>query len=189
MNGTTKHKIIILPAFLLMVAAQLYVPLQLVLSSENILEEGTDYKFRTASVYPLTPVQGSYILLTYYDNIIKVDTADRWASNEEIYVVLKTDHAGFASIDFVSRELPDPGFDFVKAYVDYVIDDSTSTSLSIRYPFNRFYLEAPSKNDEKQLYPIYASDSTAVTYALVTVKDGEAIVKDVIANEVSIIAR
>ena len=186
---TPQNKLILIPAFLLMVAAQLYVPFRLVQSSENILDTGIEYKFRTASVYPVTPAQGSYIQLTYYDNIIKVDTAEQWFSNEDVYVVIKPDSAGFASIDFVSREIPVSGLDYVRAYVDYVIEDSTSNSLSIRYPFNRFYLEAPSKGDEKFLYPIYQVDSAAVTYALVTIKDGEAIVKDVMVNDVSIKAQ
>lgn len=178
-------KIILLPAFILMVAAQLYMPLRLVMDSENILETGKEFKFLTAPVYPVTPAQGSYIFLTYYNNTIQTDSTEDWIQNEQVYVALRIDTAGFAMIDFVSKEIPTSNTDYVKAYVDYVIEDSIS-SLVIRYPFDRFYLEAPSKSTERPIYPDTQADSTTVTYAIVTVKDGEAIVTDVKVNEVSI---
>jgi len=179
-------KIILLPAFILMVAAQLYFPLRLVLDSETILDTGKPYKFRTASVYPLSPVQGSYILLTYYDNVVQVDSTSEWTQNEAIYVGLRVDSAGFAAIDYVSKEIPQPNTDYVKAFVDYVIEDSLSSSLVIRYPFNRFYLEATPKSADRPVYPYPQTDSTTITYATITVKAGEAIITDVLVNDISI---
>lgn len=178
-------KIILLPAFLIMVAAQLYMPIRLVLNSENILETGKEFKFQTASVYPQTPARGSYVSLTFQGNTIPVDSSDVWNQNEEIYVVLKTDSSGFANIDYVTKERPSAEIDFVKAFVDYVIQDSIS-SLVVRYPFDRFYLEADPKSSERSYYSEVRPDGSSNTYALVVIKEGDAIVVDVFIDNVSI---
>ncbi len=178
-------KTILLPAFLLMVAAQLYIPLQLVKHSEHILETGKVFKFPIAPVYYHSPAQGSYIQLTYYGNTIQTDRTEDWVQNEQVYVALRVDSAGYATIDYVSKEIPSGNTDYVNAFVDYVIEDSIS-SLVIRYPFNRFYLEASMKTSERPLYTDPPSDPTSISYAIVTIKDGEAIVTDVVADGISI---
>lgn len=177
-----KNKIL-LPAFLLMVLAQLYVPVRLVMQSENILETGKAFKFRTGPVYPLYPVNGNMILLNYEGTTIPVENAKDWNQNEPVFVTLAIDSAGFAIIDQVSKTVPESNADYVKAYINYVIDDSTS-SVVIRYPFDRFYLEDKMDNTTvpEPSYP----DSTTVTYANVIIKQGEAIVEDVLVNEKSI---
>lgn len=177
-----KNKIL-LPAFLLMVLAQLYVPVRLVMQSENILETGKAFKFRTGPVYPLYPVNGNMILLNYEGTTVPVENAKDWNQNEPVYVALAIDSAGFAVIDHVSKAAPENNVDYVKAYIDYVIDDSTS-SVVVRYPFDRFYLE--NKMDHTPGPEPSSPDSAALTYAIVIIKNGEAIVEDVLVNEKSI---
>lgn len=177
------NKTILIPAFLLMVLAQLYVPVRLVMQSENILETGKAFKFRTGPVYPLYPVNGNMIILNYEGTTVPIENTKDWTQNEPVFVALAVDSAGFAVIDHVSKTAPESNVDYVKAFVNYVIEDSTS-SLVIRYPFDKFYLEARMDDTIPPESP--STDSTTVTYASVIIKQGEAIVKDVLINEKSI---
>jgi uncharacterized membrane-anchored protein len=179
-------KTILLPAFILMVLVQLYIPVRLVIQSENILSTGKAYKFRTASVYPLSPVNGNMIILNFSGTTAHVENTAEWEQNQPVFVALSVDSSGFAAIDFISKTVPEGDVDYVKAFIDFINADSTSSVL-IRYPFDRFYLEATMDKSGRPLVfePSYA-DSTAVTYAYVIVKAGDAIVEDVLVNEKSI---
>jgi len=54
---TSRNKQILI--FALVALAQLYVPAKMVWNQESILEEGTEYKFKTAPVDPNDPFRGN----------------------------------------------------------------------------------------------------------------------------------
>jgi uncharacterized membrane-anchored protein len=150
-----------------------------------VLDTGTEYKFKTAPVDPNDPFRGKYITLDFEGNIFEVDNKNDWMSGEEIFVYLAEDSDGYAQINSVTKEPLSVNQDFIKAKVIYVARDS-SNRLTIGYPFNRFYLEESKAKDTEHVYRQSQIDTTSVTYALVSIKNGKAVLKDVLINEKSI---
>ncbi len=179
------NKKLLLAAFILVALAQLYVPAKMILDRENILTSGIDFKFRTAPIDPNDPFRGKYISLQYENNVIEIQNEGDWLSGEDIYVILANDSNGFAKIESVSKTKPSDEVSFVKAKVSYVSDNG-SQQLTVDYPFNRFYMEESKAYEAEQVYRESLPDSTQVAYALVKIKDGEAVLKDVLINDVSI---
>lgn len=178
-------KKIILPIFILVALAQLYVPSKMIFDREEILESGTDYKFSTAPIDPSDLFRGKYIILSYKDNVVAVKNEKSWIAGETVYVSLVKDKAGFAKIASVSKEKPTKNQNFVKAEVSAVSSNGTN-KLTIYYPFDRYYMEESKAYDAELIYAESAQDSTQIAYALVSVKNGDSVLKDVLIDGVSI---
>lgn len=178
-------KKIILPLFILVALAQLYVPSKMIFDREGILETGTNYKFSTAPIDPSDPLRGKYIILSYKDNVVAIKDEKSWITGETVYVSLVTDEDGFAKIASVSKDKPLDNQSFLKAKVSTVSSDGTN-KLTIYYPFDRYYMEESKAYDAELVYTKSLQDTTLVTYALVSIKNGEAVLKDVLIDGISI---
>lgn len=73
----------------------------------------------------------------------------------------------------------------MKAKVAYVTDNGTNR-LTIDYPFDRFYMEESKARDAEMAYRESQLDTTQTTYALVKIKAGEAVLKEVMINGIPI---
>jgi uncharacterized membrane-anchored protein len=178
-------RIVLLTAFVLVALVQLYVPAKMIWDREDVLRTGTEYKFRTAPIDPTDPFRGKYITLSYDENSIEISDAENWVSGESIYVALGTDKEGFARIESVSRARPTDGADFIEAQVWYV-SESDPRRLMIDYPFDRYYMEESKAQEAEDTHRRAQRDTTRITYALVSVKNGDAVVKDVLIDGISI---
>lgn len=166
-----------------MALVQLYVPAKMIWDREEIIATGIAYKFKTAPIDPNDPFRGKYVSLSYDENSVVVENKEDWKSREDIYVYLTTDADGFAKIKSVSKEKPTAHQDFLKAKVYSV---SGNNKLTIDYPFDRFYMEESKAYDAELAYRKTQIDSSKTTYALVKIKDGEAVLKDVLIDGISI---
>jgi uncharacterized membrane-anchored protein len=178
-------RIVLLTAFVLVALVQLYVPAKMIWDREDVLRTGTEYKFRTAPIDPTDPFRGKYITLSYDENSIEISDAENWVSGESIYVALGTDKEGFARIESVSRARPTDGADFIEAQVWYV-SESDPRRLMIDYPFDRYYMEESKAQEAEDTHRRAQRDTTRITYALVSVKNGDAVVKDILIDGISI---
>lgn len=176
---------LILIAFILVALAQLYVPAKMILGREDILNTGKEYKFKTAPIDPADPFRGKYITLRYDENTIEIQEEAEWEEGETIYVFLSADNNGFAKISSVSKEEPPASQDFLKAKVGNVFGDG-SKKLVIDYPFDRYYMEESKAYDAELTYQRSQADTNQVAYALVSIKEGEAVLKDVLIDGVPI---
>lgn len=172
--------------FILVALLQLYVPAKMIFDREDIISTGKEYKFRTEPIDPNDPFRGKYIMLRYTATSIQVQNGKDWTQNEVVYVILSIDKEGYAKIKSVSKEKPQDNSDFVKAKVDYV-SNSEYTDLTIDYPFARFYMEESKAPQAEKVYSEAIVDSAQVAYALINIKDGEAVIKDVFINKTSIV--
>jgi uncharacterized membrane-anchored protein len=170
----------------LLALAQLYVPASMIRHREEVLASGKAFRFQSAPVDPSDPFRGKYISLQYKHNTIALPGGQNWESGDEVFVLLARDRAGFARIRQVDRKKPPPAADYVKARVAYVNQEQPKPILVIDYPFNRFYMEESKALAAEQAYAASLSDSSQVTYALVRIKAGEAVLEDVMIGEVSI---
>lgn len=180
------NKKTLLIAFLLVALAQLYIPVKMILNKEEILNRGTVYKFRTAPVDPNDPFRGKYIALNFQENTVEIKEGEAWAIGEPVYVALLKDDGGYAKIEFVSKEMPLNRSDVIKAKVRYVMEDG-KRELVIDYPFDRFYMEESKAYEAEIAYRQLQADTNKVTYALVSVKNGEVVLSDVQIDGTSII--
>jgi uncharacterized membrane-anchored protein len=181
MNNTK----IFLAAFIVVALAQLYVPAKMIWDREDVMESGTVFKFRTAPVDPTDPFRGKYIVLRYEDNRIEVENGDDLMRGEEVFAQLKTDSSGFAKIQAISKDEPNESEHFIKAKVNYV-GGSSPAELNIDFPFDRYYMEESKAYEAELTYQESQGDTSTVTYAVVSVKHGEAVLRDVMIDGVSI---
>lgn len=175
-------------AFILVAIIQLAVPAKMIWDKENVLKSGKEFKFETAPVDPTDPFRGKYIALNYKENTYSSDDSSTWKEGEEIYVILQTNTEGFAVIDHVSKDKPAGDSDFVKAKIQS-ISGLRSNKITLAYPFDRFYMEESKAYEAEQVYNNTQRSSEEPTYALVNIKNGQAVLKDVVIGGVSIVEK
>ena len=178
-------KKLLLTAFILVALVQLYVPAKMIWDRENVIETGIEYKFKTAPIDPSDPFRGKYITLNYDENTAIVSDGQNWVLGESIYVSLTTDNLGFAKIKSVSKTKPTDNESFIKAKVRFSSGKS-SNKLTIDYPFDRYYMEESKAYNAELIYRQSQQDTNQVTYALVSIKNGDAVLKDVLIDGTSI---
>ncbi len=178
-------KKVIFPIFILVALAQLSVPSKMIWDREEVLENGKEFKFKTAPIDPSDLFRGKYIVLRYDETTVEIPKEHDWVRGEDIYVSLIKDKEGFAKIKSISKEKINENEDFVKAEVSFVTSYETS-ELTIEYPFDRFYMEESKAYDAELSYTESLRDTTSVTYALVSIKNGDAVLKDVLIDGIPI---
>ena len=174
----------ILGLFLIVALLQASVPLKMIYDSEMTQSEGAEYKFRTEPIDPTDPFRGKYITLSFdTDELQTKDTT--WVQNEKVFVYIEKDTAGFAKVREVSRTELNTDADYFIATVNYYADyDKT---LRIYFPFNRYYMEEGKALEAEQLYQRHSRRENAKpAYALVAIRNGNAVLKDVIVNNMPI---
>jgi uncharacterized membrane-anchored protein len=190
-------KIIIWIAFAIVVAAQWYVPVTLVTKSEETLTDGEEFKFKTQPVDPTDPFRGKYITLSFEaETVVVRDTVHHLYENGEVvFAAIGLDSAGYAVVDSLFLENPGPVMPWViKTRVSYAYPslDDNSQSVQVNFPFERFYLEESKASEAERVYwqnNVTMNDSTTTsnTYALVRLRDGHAVLVDVMVNDKSIV--
>jgi uncharacterized membrane-anchored protein len=168
--------------FILVVILQLFVPLKMILGREIIIRYGTEFKFKTAPVDPHDPFRGKYISLQFDESLIDLPTAKEWLAGEIIYLYLTTDADDFAVVESVTGQKPSGGQHYLKAKVSYTY----SGRVRVNYPFDRFYMEESKAYDAELAYQETQADTSVTAYALVSIKDGEGVLKDVLIDGVPI---
>lgn len=178
-------KKILLAIFIIVALAQIFTPVKMIMDKEDILNTGKEYRFRTAPIDPHDPFRGKYIRLRYKENTVKIYNEKNWRSGEEIYVILTTDKEGFAKIKSISKEKQTNNNDYLKAKVSHVTRNNRN-KLTIGYPFDRFYMEESKAQEAELTYRRTQIDTTQITYGVVMIKNGDAVLKDVMINGTSI---
>ena len=179
------NKRILLILFVLVALVQLFVPAKMIWNREDILKTGIELKFRTAPVDPTDPFRGKYITLDYHDNRININDASEWIRGNSIYVTLTKDSSGFSTIKSISKFRPTHEETFIKAKVRSAYGGDLKYVI-VDYPFDRFYMEESKAYDAEKMYQETQRDTSKTTYALVNVKEGDAVLKDVLINGTSI---
>lgn len=178
-----KNKKIAFLIFILIVIAQLYVPLQMIFNQEDIIKTGTEFKFQTVPVDPYDPFRGKYITLFFKEREITVQKNIKWRSGESVFATLTNDKNGFAKVSSISKIRPKNNESYIKTKISLGYPNS---KIIIDFPFDRFYMNENIAPNAEKIYQEFSVKKKNETYALVAVKNGEAVIKDVRINEVSI---
>lgn len=169
--------------FILVVLAQLFVPLHMIFNQEDIIRTGKEFKFQTVPIDPYDPFRGKYITLFFKEREITVKNATKWIPGETAYATLITNKNGFAKISSISKAKPKNSESYLKMKIGYALN---STKIAIDFPFNRFYMNENIAPKAEKIYQEFSMKEKNETYALVAVKNGESVIKDLRINEVSI---
>lgn len=171
--------------FILIAVLQLFVPAKMIYDREDILKTGEFYKFKTQPIDPNDPFRGKYITLNYEVDSYKTNDST-WQRGEEILAYLRKDKYGYAHLKAVSRTTLETDDDYVMAKVSWY--NRRDKIVNFDLDFDRYYMEEFKAKPAEDIYRQYnrKQDTTNQTYALVAVKDGKAVLKDVLINDRSI---
>lgn len=164
---------------------QWFVPLNMIMQQEDILKEGTTFKFKTQPIDPNDPFRGKFVVLNYEADRMDVSNGELWFKGEPVFVRIQENAAGFAEIASLEKIAPIDEQDYVKAEIAYVWGDDP-VRVRINYPFERFYMEESKAPKAEAMFRDLWRDSTTNVYGLVVINEGKAALEDVLVDGVSI---
>lgn len=170
----------LLPLVLLGLLAllQLYVPASMIFEREEVLEKGRAYQFVLEPVDPGDPFRGKYLTLHFSHDTLSMSDLGTVPNDQWAYVTFRLDQAGFARIHQISPTRPAQTADYLKTRVSYSQQDHRIRAF-VDFPFDRFYLEESKARPAEKAYAAAMQDSSQASYALVKIKDGEAVLEEV----------
>ena len=171
--------------FIAVALLQLLVPAKMIYDKESVLITGTVYKFKTQPIDPNDPFRGKYVTLDY--ELTTAESLDSTIQNRDrVLLYLEKDSLGFAKVESVSKTDLKMGTDFIEVEVDYY--NINANRVHFNLPFDRYYMEESKAKPAEDIYRKFSrrNDSINQTYALVAVKNGDAVLKDVYINDKSI---
>lgn len=181
-----KSKQLVIVLLLFLMSIQLYIPGKMIYDNNRLADIGKEYRFRTAPYDPSDIFRGKYIMLDYRDNTFKTDTSQKWQPGETIYVLLTTDKNGFARISNISLQRPLKTHDYIKSELWYSDENKNLLTIHVNYPFDRYYIEEGKSEVAEDIYRKASRDTTRLTYAVVSIRDGNAVLKDLMIGKRSI---
>ncbi|MFE3870610.1 GDYXXLXY domain-containing protein [Flavobacterium sp. ZS1P70] len=104
-------------------------------------------------------------------------------SGESIFATITIAKNGFAKVGSISKTKPKNTDSYLKLKVGFALNND---KIAIDLPFNRFYMNENIASKAEKIYRESSIKKKNETYALVAIKNGEAVIKDVRINEVSI---
>jgi len=167
--------------FGIMIILQLAVPLWIIYSSEKILLNGKEFRFRCEPVDPADLFRGQYITLNYKDNNAQVDNPERF-NNKDVYGVLTTDKEGFARFSSVVLSEPTSG-DYLKTRVI----STGEREITLDIPFQTYYMEESKAPLAEQIYRERSVDASQKVYSNVRILNGKGKLHSVFINDSNIV--
>ncbi len=169
--------------FLILIAAQLYIPAQMIYKNNSVVKKGKIYKFQSRPVDPYDPFRGKYINLNYTSNL--VNTYKELPLNTDIYATLFENKNGFAAINYLSTQKPNHE-NYITVKITNQIKNNNSYKTYLEIPFNKFYMNEYKAPQAEITYRDLSSNLQHKVYALVAVYKGDAVIKNVFIDDVTI---
>lgn len=169
-----KNKSLQWALFICMAIAQLAVPIWMIYSKEKTKTEGKIFKFELTAIDPYDPFRGKYIILNPKENSFKLNTKrQEQTRTESMYATFVHDSIGFAKLDNLSNVKPAHP-NYIKVATEGMIIKGDIHPVTIRYPFDRYYMNEYKAKSAEDLTREISLDSTSLAYAVVAVLNGKA---------------
>lgn len=184
-----KNRKLLYLAFALVALIQLAVPFQMIYGHEDVLNNGVKFKFKTQPVDPNDALRGKYIYLRYDAERVGMTNPKAWNYNDQIFARIGVNAAGYAKVISISKTAPADNSSYLKAKINYLPYEKGDHVVTLEFPFDRFYMNENKAPQAESIYrnaTVETAKNQSTTYALVAVKNGEAVIQDVKINEVSI---
>ena len=178
-----KYNRLIITFFSLMVIAQLYVPASMIIGAERTVSHGKTFFFETAPLDPTDPFRGKYVQLRFTEERQKADKSAGYKKGQTLYALIEEDNRGSASIASLQPTEPENHADYIEVKVAW----KTKKKLRLTFPFSRFYMEESKALPAEKLYREASSDSSIKAFARVHIKEGKAVLTDVLIGERSLV--
>jgi len=176
-------KKILLYAFIIMAAAQWFVPVQMLWSRHRVLNQGELFKFRTRPIDPADPFKGRFVSLSFDDETVFVKNGSAFHYEQDVYLILGTTAGGHAKIEKVFQHVPSGGRNYLKAKVNYASKENDSLwALALNFPFDEYYMNEFKAPQAEKMY----RDSSRLngdTYAKVKIYNGTGVLEGVYIND------
>jgi uncharacterized membrane-anchored protein len=166
----------LLPAFALVVAAQLAVLASMIIGHELTLRDGLMFKFRTEPVDPADAFRGRYVWVNLEPDVIRLPDVDRWHPDEKAFAVLGTDTNGFAIVKRLERTAPgdEPAVQVRTSWSDVEKGD-----VYFRWPgLDRYYMTESKAPAAETAYWQHNRRTNQACYVTVRVRGPHAIIEN-----------
>jgi uncharacterized membrane-anchored protein len=169
----------LLAIFLILAAAQLYVPLAQAWQWENVLKTGQPFYLETVPVDPYDVFRGRYVSLRFKEDEGPIDQQliASLKPHQTVYAVLAKKDDGTAFLKEIRTVKP-----VAEPYIKARVSSTDSPLARVSFPFNRYYLpEEFAPQAEQELSRRDSKKKNAV--ALVYVKDGYGIIENIYVDD------
>jgi len=134
-------------AIIILALIQLAVPSWMISSSEDILKDGEQFKFKTAPVDPYDIFRGRYVALAMEQDRVAVEDEFWVEVGQNVYLGIENDDQGYAQVTSAHLRRPEGG-SYIKASSRYV----AKNQLFFRLPFDRYYMNEKKAPRAEKLY-------------------------------------
>ncbi len=174
-----KNRYWIIIAFALTCLVQIFAIGKVIYAKEKIISKGTVYKFDLQPVDPLDLFRGKYIDLRFSSTIVEIPAEDMeegdYRQRQIVFAELDTDSLGYARISKVQLSRPENASDYLE-----VEGRKYDNKWHLSFPFDRFYMEESKAFPAEKLYQRSVRERNEMdAYALIAVRNGQAVIKDV----------
>lgn len=158
------------------------LPTYLIHRGQTTLEQGRQYRFRTAPVDPADPFRGRYVALDFEAARLALRTgADAFEAGQRVQVPIVVGADGFATLGAPVVAVP-ASSDYLQARVQWV----NNGELGLRLPFDRYYMDERAAPEAERRYweasrragATDAEDARRPAFVTVRVRSGYAVLED-----------
>ncbi|MEJ2005855.1 MAG: GDYXXLXY domain-containing protein [Cyclobacteriaceae bacterium] len=172
--------------FGLVAFAQLFVAGKMIFDRQQILNEGSVYKFLMEPVDPNDPFRGKFLILGFESDYVDVmDSVKTFDRGMTCNVLLGTDENGFAQLLEISEEAP--GSEYLQLKVQQVNNIAgNGRRVFFEMPFDRYYINEQNAEAAEKVLREELNDNMDKPYAVVRIRDGRAVLEDLVLGKRSI---
>jgi uncharacterized membrane-anchored protein len=154
----------------------LAVLFKFVWDQEQILKKGKDFNFKIEPFDPSDPFRGKYLNIRFSeDHLNYVDNANDFQVGETVIAILKQDEL-FANVIDLQKTPPLSTQDYIYVKIKRIEDTNI---VYFEYPFSKYFFEESKSDTLAKIFQTTLQNTDTKNYAIVTVKDGKGVMKDI----------
>lgn len=166
--------------FVLFALIILSIPLYLMITSEEVLENGNRHKIRLQAYDPFDPFRGKYLRVNY-DNFISGDEDIK--EGDDIYVTLEKDSTGYSQFSYAHKNQPE-GNDYFKSHAEYV----SGGSIEFRTDnISKYFINENKASEAETILQTFPRKNSDSIYVAIRVLDGEIRLEDIYVKEMPLL--
>ncbi len=167
-----------LAALAVLVLAQLAVPAWMIRRWEGTLQGGQLFKFRTAPFDPYDAFRGRYVALQVESNTVPSVPGTSYEHGAPVYAMISVNNEGLAGFSGISVAKP-VDKPYIASRVQYEYDGKVILNL----PIDRYYMNEEDAPKAERAVWAHQTRTNRNAFILVRVKDGRAVVEDLLIGE------
>ena len=164
---------LLLGCFALVAAAQLAVPVWMIVSHEQVLRTGDVFKFRTAPVDPYDAFRGRYVSVRINQDNFAVPAGAQWKRGQEVFAVIETGTNGFSKLSGLRATQPEGS-----PYLAVRVSQIYGQTAYVRVPLDRYYMEESLAPAAEKAYREHSRTSERNAWITVRVRDGDGVIEN-----------